>query len=142
MAGCTDYSAMTLLKKYPQFDLILTGDNHKTFTATLNNRVLVNPGSLMRMDADQVNHKPSVFLWWGKDNSIEQVCIPIQPNVISREHLERVKKRDDRISAFVSRLNTKWVAKKSFEDNMENFKKENNIRKSVMDIVYESMENI
>jgi predicted phosphodiesterase len=138
--GCKDYSAMNILRKYPQYDIICTGDNHKTFTAELDGRVLINPGSLMRMDANQINHKPCVFLWFAKDNSFEQVFLPIQLNVISREHLERKQERDNRINAFVSKLNTKWVTKLSFEDNMENFKKENNIRKSVMDIIYECME--
>lgn len=138
--GCKDYSANSLLKKYPQYSIILTGDNHKTFTAELNGRILVNPGSLMRMDANQVDHKPCVFLWYAEDNSIEQVFLPIEQNVISREHIERKKERDNRIDSFVSKLNNKWIAKLSFEENMENFKKENNIRKSVMDIIYEVME--
>ena len=32
--GCTDPSSMKLLRKYPQFDLILTGHNHKPFVET------------------------------------------------------------------------------------------------------------
>jgi DNA repair exonuclease SbcCD nuclease subunit len=138
--GCTDYSAMNILKKYSQYTTILTGDNHRTFTAEYQGRILINPGSLMRMDADQINHKPCVFLWYAEDNSIEQVFIPIEQGVISREHIERIKERNNRIDAFVSKLNTKWLAKLSFEDNMESFKKENSVRKSVMDIIYEVME--
>ena len=138
--GCKDHSAMNLLRKYYQYSVILTGDNHKTFTAELDGRILVNPGSLMRMDANQVDHKPCVFLWYAEDNLVKQVFLPIEPNVISREHIERKKERDNRIDAFVSKLNNKWIAKMSFEDNIESFKKENNVRKSVMDIIYEVME--
>jgi DNA repair exonuclease SbcCD nuclease subunit len=140
--GCTSPSAIRLLKKYPQFDLIVTGDNHQTFTQEYQGRWLVNPGSLMRMDADQVDHKPCVFLWYAEDNSIKQIFIPIKQNVINRDHIDKVKNRDGRIDAFVSRLDGNWEAKVSFEENLKTFKEKNNIRKSVMDIVYKAIEPI
>ena len=46
--GATGGQALSLLKKYNQFDLILTGDNHKTFIETYEGRILINPGSLTR----------------------------------------------------------------------------------------------
>jgi DNA repair exonuclease SbcCD nuclease subunit len=139
--GCTDPSALRLLKKYPEYDLILTGDNHKTFTQEYEGRWLVNPGSLMRMDADQENHKPSVFLYYADTNEIKRVYIPIEENVISREHIEIKKQRDNRIDAFVSRLDGEWKASLSFEENLEQFKKKNKVPEAIMQIIYKSLEN-
>lgn len=140
--GCTDPSAIRLLKKYPQYDLILTGDNHKSFTQEYQDRWLVNPGSLMRMDADQENHKPRVYLWYAKDNTIVPVYIPIKQGVISREHIEIKKKQDTRIDAFVSRLDSDWKATLTFEDNLEIFKKKNKVPEDIMSIIYKSIEPI
>ncbi len=138
--GCTDPTALKLLKKYPQYNLIVTGDNHKTFTQEYNGRWLVNPGSLMRMKADQINHSPSVFLWYASTNKIEQIFLPIEDGVISREHIKNKKERDSRIDAFVSKLNTDYETELSYEDNLENFFKNNNVRKEVKEIIYKSVD--
>jgi predicted phosphodiesterase len=140
--GCTDPTAIRLLKKYPEYDLILTGDNHKSFTQEYQGRWLVNPGSLMRMDADQENHKPRVYLWYAEDNSIVPVYIPIKQDVISREHIEQKKQRDGRIDNFVKRLNSDWKASLTFEENLEIFKKKNKVPQDIMSIIYEAIEPI
>ena len=118
----------------------MTGDNHKSFVQEYEDRLLVNPGSLMRMDADQIEHKPRVYLWYSETNTVEVVYIPIKDNVISRKHLDVVEQRNKRIDAYVSRLNNKWEVTMSFEKNLEVFEKENNVDKSVMDIIYRSLE--
>jgi DNA repair exonuclease SbcCD nuclease subunit len=136
---CTDLPASITLDKY-KYDLLLFGDNHKTFTETLEGRVLVNPGSMMRMDADQVDHRPCVFLWFAEDNTVEQVFIPIEQGVISREHLEIKEQRETRIDAYVERLNDDWEVALSFEHNVEAYKEVNEVRPSVLEIVYKAME--
>jgi DNA repair exonuclease SbcCD nuclease subunit len=138
--GCPDPTALQLLKKYSAYALILTGDNHKSFAQEYEGRLLVNPGSLMRMDADQIEHKPRVYLWYADTNTVEVVYIPIKDNVISREHLDVVEQRNERIDAYVSRLNNKWEVTMSFEKNLEVFEKENNIDKLIMDVIYRSLE--
>jgi DNA repair exonuclease SbcCD nuclease subunit len=149
--GCTDPSAMKLCRKYQAFDLIITGDNHMPFTeefiSTSNHQhktILVNPGSLMRMDADQINHRPRVYLWYAKTNTIETVFIPIVPAnlCMTREHIEVKKKQDNRIDAFVERLNSEWKASLTFEENLEIFKKKNKVDPEIMSIIYESIEPI
>ena len=138
--GCTDPTGLSLLKKYPQYDLILTGDNHKPFVEEYKGRLLVNPGSLMRMDADQIDHNPRVYLWYAETNTVKPIYIPIVPDVISRKHIEIKNQRDERIDSFVSHLNTDWKASVSFENNLQRFEKENIVRKDVMNIIYKSLE--
>jgi DNA repair exonuclease SbcCD nuclease subunit len=136
--GCVDPSSASLLRKHPQFDLILTGDNHKTFTEEFEGRRLVNPGALMRMEADEINHKPCVFLWDNITNKIEQIFIPIEQDVISREHIEKIEQRDARIDAYISKFDMEWESKFTFKENLENFKKTNTVRDSVMELVYKA----
>lgn len=133
-------SAKRLLKKYPQFDLIVTGDNHIPFTEEYKGRLLVNPGSLFRLTAGQIDYKPRVYLWYSKTNTVEPVYIPIKKNVISKEHLEITEQRDKRIEEFVSSLNNDWDGGVSFEDNLKMFEQKNKVRQSVIEIVYKAIE--
>ena len=137
---CMASNARTLLKKYPQFDLIVTGDNHQTFVETLGERILVNPGSFTRQKADQKEHKPCVFLWFAKTNSVEQVFVPIKEDVVSTEHIEAQKERDGRIDAFITRLTNDWEVDVNFQENLKRFFIENPTRQSVYNTIYASLE--
>lgn len=55
---CVDPTATKLLRKYPEYDLIVTGDNHQSFVEEYEGRLLVNPGSITRQTAAQSDHKP------------------------------------------------------------------------------------
>jgi len=132
--------AQALLNQYRQFNLIVTGDNHQSFATNFEGRLLVNPGSLMRMDADQIDFKPSVYLWYADTNTVQRVFIPIEEGVISRDHIVVKEERNARIDAFVNRLDDNWEASMSYEDNIVNFLKKNIVRQEVKQIVYNSME--
>jgi DNA repair exonuclease SbcCD nuclease subunit len=137
--NCPDSPAKTLLKKNSQYDLIVTGHNHQPFIEECEGRLLVNPGSLTRQSADET-HQPCVYLWYEKDNTVEPVHLTYKEDVISREHIEIKEKRDDRISAFVQRLDGDWEVATSFEDNLEHFQKTNHVKNEVMDIIYKAIE--
>jgi len=132
-------SAMSLLKKFPEYDLILTGDNHKPFVIESEGRLLVNPGSLMRTTADQADHKPRVYLWYHEDNRVEPVYLPIEEGVIDRTHIDLQAAKDERIEAYVSRLSEEVEIGLSFEGNLESYFKSNRIRKPVQDKVWAAM---
>ncbi len=137
----TDPSAKRLLTKYPQFDLIVTGDNHIPFIEEHEGRLLVNPGSLMRMTAKQEAHRPRVYLWYADTNKVVLVYIPVAEGVVTREHIEEKTQRDERLKAFISRLDGDCEAAVSFEENLERFAKKNQITKSVMAIVMKGIES-
>lgn len=131
-----------ILKKYPQYNLILSGDNHNAFTAEYEGRWLVNPGSLMRAHADQVDHKPRVYLWYADTNEIEKVYIPIQQDVLSREHIEKKNHRESRFQSFVKQTEKTWNKGElslSFKNNMEIFFSKNRLRKPVKTKIIKAM---
>lgn len=132
---CPDPGAHILLKNWPDYDLILTGDNHQTFVAKFKGRVLVNPGSMSRQTAAQEHHRPCVFIWYADTNEVEEVALPIDDDVVSRDHIIRKQERDGRLHAFISRLDNDWKASVSFEDNVEQLLAKNQIRTSVAKIV-------
>jgi DNA repair exonuclease SbcCD nuclease subunit len=133
--GCKSLPASKLLKKYPEYALIVTGDNHQSFVEEYDGRICVNPGSMMRMTADQQDFRPSVYLWYTETNTVERIYLPIEPGVISREHIDRKQERDNRLEAFVSRLNTEWEADVSFEENVNRMMEENHTADSICEIV-------
>lgn len=132
-------SAMFLLEKFFEYDLILTGDNHKGFVVEKDDRLLVNPGSLMRTTADQADYKPRVYLWYHQENKVEPVYLPIEEGVIDRTHIDLREAKDERIEAYVSRLSEEVEIGLSFEGNLESYFKTNRVRKSVQDKVWAAM---
>jgi len=132
-------SAISLLQKFPEYNLILTGDNHKSFVVEHEGRLLVNPGSLMRTAADQVDHKPRVYLWYAQENRVEPIYLPIEEGVISRDHIDNEEEKDQRIQAYINRLSEEVEIGLSFEGNLEAYFRQNRIRKPVIDKVWASM---
>lgn len=139
--GATGGMAEGVLRKYPQYDLIVTGDNHTSFSIAYKGRLLVNPGNLTRQTADQANFQPRVALWYAETNTIEWLNIPIDKDVISREHLKQSKDRDKRIDAFVGKLNSDWSIGYDFEYNLTEFEKSNKVDKDVIHIIHKAIDN-
>ncbi len=117
--GCEGHSAKEMMYLLPDFDLIVCGHNHQTFTRKESDRVLVNPGSLMRNDADQIDFKPSVFLWYAEENKVERVFVPIEKGVINRDHIDIKKKKENRLDAFVEKLGKQVSLGIDFQENLE-----------------------
>lgn len=132
--------AIELLKKYPDYNVIITGHNHTAFYVQHEGRLLVNPGGITRQTAAQINQEPLIYLWFEETNVLMTSYLQISEDAISRNHLEEKEKRDARITAFVENLNTTWQAENSFEENLEKFSSQNKVRKSVVDLIYKAME--
>ena len=138
--GCETSNAKSLLKKYPQFDCIVTGDNHKPFVVKHKGRILVNVGSMMRNDADQINYKPAVWLYYADTNTVKPVYLPIKEGVISREHIEIKNERNVRIDAFIAKIKTDFKLTMNFKQNVIRFFGKNKTKKKVKNIILNHME--
>jgi len=134
-------TAKALLKNN-DFDLILSGDNHKPFVTTYGNKVLVNPGSMMRSNIDQANHEPRVYLYDAEINDIQPVYLPIEDNVF-KEAGENSEDRKKRFEAFIESINknipglTKKSDTVSFEDNAKSYFENNRVRRNIKERVWE-----
>jgi DNA repair exonuclease SbcCD nuclease subunit len=139
--AANSYSAKELLDRFGDFfDLIVTGDNHESFVVKGKSALLVNPGSMMRMTADQADFQPRCFLYYADANEITPVEFPIEEGVHSREHLDRVKERDERIEAYIERMKSNWKGGLSFEENLREFFSANKTPKKVRDLIWRHME--
>jgi DNA repair exonuclease SbcCD nuclease subunit len=138
--GQTAPKGHQILKKYSEYDLILSGDNHNSFVSIDNDRKLVNPGSMMRNNADQELHRPRIFLWDAKTNGVESVYLPIDQNVISRTHIDLKNDREKRNEAFIRRVNNMENIVLSFEENIKRYFEENRTSKKVKDKTWTALE--
>lgn len=129
------------LKKHKGFDLIVTGHNHKPMEFGLDTRLLVNPGSFTRQTADET-HRPRVYLWWAEDNGIMPVFVPTEEDVITREHIDQDKARDERIASFVESLaDSALDVSIDFLKNIIGALESNKIREMVKQRVMEAVED-
>lgn len=117
--GCESPQVNKVFKMFPKADLIVTGDNHQTFTARKGEQLLINPGSLTRHKADQADHRPCIFLWSGATNSFKKHYLKINKNVIDRDHIDIAKEKKECGEAFIGKLDVDWVTEVSFEDNIQ-----------------------
>ena len=129
--------ALSFLRKHKGYQLIVTGHNHKPFTAEHEGRLLVNPGSLMRMTADQKDYEPRVYLWNKETNTVKIKYIPIDSEAVEIAYLEKTKERDERMESFIDRLQSSKEVGLSFEKNLENYLANNRVRSSVKDVINE-----
>ena len=132
--------AMNVLRRYGHMaDVILTGDNHHPFVVrTTKGKMLVNPGGITRQTADQKS--PRIYLYHAEDNSVTPVSVPHDPKAVSREHLVRAEEKENRMTAFVERLDKDWDVELSFSRNLDSFLSKNKIDKKTVDVVYRCIE--
>lgn len=136
----TDPMAMRLLINHPEFDVILTGDNHRAFTESRGKQLLLNPGSMTRQKADQISHKPCIFLYNAKSNSVKKVYLPDNEDVISRDHIKDTRESDKYISEIISKMDTEFKITLNFEDNVMTYLKKNKTNKNVKRIILKAID--
>ena len=137
----SSYTDEELLERFGEyFDLILTGDNHSYFDSRADDVILVNPGSMLRITADQANYKPRCYLYYADANIVTPVDFPIEENVHSRAHVDKKKEREERIAAYIEKMSGGWELGLSFEKNLHAFFSENSTPKKVREIIWEHFE--
>lgn len=125
-----------------KFDLIVSGDNHQNFYDVVDNRWLINCGSMMRNSIIQVQHRPCVALFDTRNVSKGKfIDIPIEPpeTVFKMEEVMKTKERDEKLESFVEGLSTHKEMGLSFEDNLNAYMKTNKVDSHIQDIIKESM---
>jgi len=107
----------------------------------LGDRLLVNPGSMLPIKADQIKFKPRVYLWYADTNTVEKVFIPCPAGALTREHLERDEaKHNDRVVAFVDKLSDDDEISLDYIENLEKVISKEKVSKPVEDIIWEAVE--
>jgi len=115
--GQTDFVYAGDLLKKTSFDLIVTGDNHQSFVEEYNGRYLVNCGSLMRSDIDQIDHKPVVYVYDTEKKDLQKIFLKMQPanKVLNVKGAQAIRERDEKLELFISALKDKGRGGHTFD---------------------------
>lgn len=130
--------ATDILKQYPDYDLIVSGDNHQTFTAEYDGRILVNAGSMMRSTTKQYDHKPCFFLYYPESHSVEKIFYPIEDSekVMSLKHIETKNKNSERVEKYANLVNKADLSDlKTFKENTEIFISNTTLKPDVVNLI-------
>lgn len=79
---------------------------------------------------------------WAETNKVELVYLPIEKNVISREHIEIIENRDERMTALVVRIRKDTEIKLSYQFNLENHCKKYRPRKRTVEKIWMAYEGL
>lgn len=130
----------SIMNKLKGYDVIVCGDNHKPFTHEKDGQLFVNPGSLMRMTAAQIKHRPRVYLYYADENRVDPYYLDIDPKAVKRDHIDIPKEQMERTFEFVDKLNTDFELGLSFKKNMREFLLTNELPKLVKTKIAAAME--
>ncbi len=136
-----DY-AENLLRQYPKYNLIVSGDNHHYFHAEIKGRHLFNCGSLMRSTTAQLEHKPKIVLFDTDTGKYKEIEIPIKPisEIFDLHKVEKKKEEKKDFDAFISGLSETKAMHLSFQDSLDDYLKKNKVEKSVKSIFEEVLQ--
>lgn len=130
-----------LCEKLPGFDYIFCGHNHKNFEKQVGKTKVINIGSMMRMDADQINYEPGFYIMY-EDFTVKRIKFEINKNVINRKYIDDIKKRDVNLDAFVESLTNKYEITNSFKNNLDNYCWENKINDDIKNKINEAINEL
>ncbi len=87
-------SANEYLDKYPNYDIIISGDYHVSHVTEKDGRLLVNCGPLFRKDKTQIDTRPKIYVINVDDKSYEALYVPIQAgeDAFDLDKINRAKK--------------------------------------------------
>lgn len=137
--GQTDFQYANSFLRTNKFDLIVSGDNHKTFYYKIKDRHLFNLGALLRSTIGQIEHKPISVIFDTKTRSFSWLPIEIVPaeKVFTMEKIERNREINKELTSFISSLSEQKEIGLSFMDNLNEYAKINSIDQKVIEIIKE-----
>jgi DNA repair exonuclease SbcCD nuclease subunit len=101
--GMKDYTLAKHLLKTTPFDLIITGDNHRSFMTNYGFRYLVNCGSLGRTNIDQAAHIPHFVVYDTASKKMAKVRVPTKPpkEVLKIEEVKERKRKEAELAQLI-----------------------------------------
>ena len=131
----------SFLEDNPEFDLIVSGDNHQTFMKSKRGRRLVNSGSLMRMTSAQMDCLPCFYVWDSKTKDVQQHFIPIAPaeSVFSIAKAQIEQAKDEKLESFIAGLKEQATMGLDFRSAVDKYLATNEMDADVKKIIQEAM---
>jgi DNA repair exonuclease SbcCD nuclease subunit len=132
--------ALPFLKEH-DFRLVVSGDNHKSFTVSYKDKLLINCGSLMRSNIDQAEHQPCIYIYDTDTYEAVKYLIPVKPfhEVMNMEDAVKEKMKNEELKAFVSELKTEELLDIDFAKNLAEYIAANKVESGVTAVINEAL---
>jgi len=131
----------TFLRHNPDFDLVCCGDYHYRFDDGVRDRVILNPGVMMRksLKEAQLDHEPAVYMFDTKSRRFEIRPVPCAPieKVMDLEKKETRGKID--LDGFIRKLQLSEAAQVGWKNILLRVMEQKKARTSVRDVITGSM---
>lgn len=144
--GQEDYTPAATFLRSHDFNLVVSGDNHLSFTAEADGKFLINSGSMCRTKIDQVDHQPKLFVY--SNGKVEEINIPIEDptevfDLDKYVQVEDIKSEvKKKITEFLSSLkDSPEHLGLNFVDNLEKVLKKHGeeVSHEIVELLYECM---
>jgi DNA repair exonuclease SbcCD nuclease subunit len=140
--GTFEHAEM-LLDKYPQNDLILTGDYHHSFHFEKDGRHVVNPGCLNIQDAGMIGYQPKIAIIEYEPNikfSIKWIDVPDQIEETTNEHILKIVESEKGIMEVLETLKEPEKLTMKFWLDMETYLATNEIEESLSNYILQKVQ--
>lgn len=135
-------TAEGLLKEYPQYTWIITGDCHNSFHyISEDNRHVINPGHLNIQKIDEIKN-PLVYYVDTDKGIVEPIEIKDNVELVTDEYIREEEEREDRIEAFIEKLQGNDNITLSFTDNIEKAIRQNSLKEETVKMITYLMEEV
>jgi len=134
----------TLLRE-SGFNLIVSGDNHRTIEFIHKGKILLNAGSLMRSKINQVDHRPCIFIFDTETLKYKKIFIPVESSdrVFDFENSKAEAEKDDRLARLITTLkNRSKISGIDFRLNMSNIVSNLTANNGISKSAYEIYEEV
>lgn len=129
-------------KKLKGYDAAFFGDNHNGFLAKgkENKCPILNCGSMMVRNSDQVDYKPAVGILYA-DGTIERHHLDTSKDVyFQMDKIPEIKERNLELDGFINFMSGLQIRKKAFMESVIAWMRANKISKDVSSMVLEAIE--
>jgi len=138
--GQSNYIEAERLLEVWDYDIVVSGDNHRNLICNKKKKWLINAGSLMRSRINQLEHKPKIHMIDTENlNKVFTFDVPIKPaqEVFDIERVTFEKERNEDLEAFIDGLQNKGYKTEGldFAQNILTYIKENNVDKEVAETI-------
>ncbi len=122
------------------YDVCLFGDNHIPFMVRNGEQTIVNAGSLMRRNIDQIDYKPAVWLL-KSDNAVEKHYLDCsEDKFIEVDQLKKIKIAGKSMTKFLENVRDLGEVAISFEEAVKRYLRKEKVNKMTEKIIMAAIE--
>jgi len=132
------------LRKYPKYNLVCAGDYHYRFIETYKDRMIINPGALIRKTISKfdLEHRPAVVIFDTDTNTSKVIELDVE-SIEKVFNLTRIeKKNSDALLQFIEGLKNRGKEVVGWKHILHTVLKERNSNQEVKQIIDEVLEEI